>query len=310
MFIKIKIKSKKFHVISDVLFRFKTNSDSNVEDFFSSKKNKKTVVLKNLNDVKNFFAHVRQLKHRSFRNVWFHHVNEMLNVHFDGKKILLKMNDEFKKILKKTYETNSQWSKILVKIRLKNDSNDILNDMNFIFKKDRLYYIFLKKNFRFCISWKLKKNIFQIIYDQNHHCGFHRIYVRTIDAIYIRHFFIRLKRYIRHYKQCLKEQTTKHVSYEQLISIKIMTLFFHTITIDFIISFSSFETDMNVVFIIIDKYFKRISMLSKITIWSASQWAALWFSSFQKKNEVCLEQFYSIETKNSSPFFEKSHSVI
>ena len=69
LLIKIKIKSKKFHVISDVLFRLKTNSDSNVENFSPNRKNKKTVVLKNLNDVEKFFAHVKQLKHRSLRNV-------------------------------------------------------------------------------------------------------------------------------------------------------------------------------------------------------------------------------------------------
>ena len=62
-----------------------------------------------------------------------------------------------------------------------------------------------------------------------------------------------------------------------------MILFFHTITIDFIISLPSFKIDMNVVFIIIDKYSKWISMLSKMTIWSASQWTVLWLDSFQKK---------------------------
>ena len=310
LFIKIKIKSEKLHVISDVLFRFKTNFDLNVENLFSNKKNKQIVVLKNLNDIKKLFAHIKQLRHRSFRNVWFHHVNEALNVHFDEKKVLLKMNDEFKKALEKAYIDDSQWNKIRSKILFRKNRNDISNDMNFVFKKNRLYYVSLKKVSRFCISWKMKKNIFRIVHDKNHHCGFHRAYVKIAEIIYIRHFAIRLKLYIRYCKQCLEKQTTKHVSYEQLISIKIMILFFHTITIDFIISFSSFKTDMNVVLIITDKYFKRISMLSRMATWSAPQWTVSWFDSFQKKNEICFEQFYLIETKNSSPLFEKLHSVI
>ena len=170
--------------------------------------------------------------------------------------------------IQKNFEKNirNEFSMKQNKIRFRNDSNDISNDINFIFKENQLYYASLKKKFWFCISWKLKKNIFQIIHDQNHHCEFHRIYIRAIDAIYIKHFFIRLKRYIRHCKQCLKAQTTKHVSYKQLISIKIMTLFFHTIIIDFIVALPSFESEINAVFIITDKYFKRISMFSKIII--------------------------------------------
>ena len=142
------------------MFRFKTNFDLNVEDFFSNKKNKKTIVLKNLNDVKKFFAHVKQLKYRSFQNVWFHHVNEMLNVHFDEKKILLKINDEFKKFLKKTYETNFQWNKIQIKIRFKKNFKNISNDMNFVFKKNWLYYISIEKISRLCILWSIKKDVF------------------------------------------------------------------------------------------------------------------------------------------------------
>ena len=281
--IRIKIKSKKFHVIFDALFCFKTNSDSKIENLSSNKKTKKFVVLENLNDVKKLFAHARRFKHQPFRNVWSHRVNEMLNIHFDEKKILLKMNDEFKKILKKTYETNPQWIKIRAKIRLKNNHENISNDINFIFKKNRLYYVSTEKILRLCIPRDMKKNVFQLIHDQNHHCEFHRIYVKAIETIYVKHFATRLKRYIRYCKQCLKGQTIKHASYEQLISIKIMTLFFHIITIDFIVSFPSFELKINVVFITIDKYSNRIHTFPKMTTWSASQWTVSWLDFFQKK---------------------------
>ena len=108
LFIKIKIKSKKFHVMSNVLFCLKTNLDSKKNVSKNRNEFNESTVLENLNDVKKFFAHVRRLKHRSLRNVLFHRVNEMLNVHLDEKKVMLKMNDEFKKTLKKAYIDNSQ----------------------------------------------------------------------------------------------------------------------------------------------------------------------------------------------------------
>ena len=66
--IKIKIKSEKLHVIFDILFCLKTNSDSE-KNSNSLKKNNESIVLKNLNDVKKFFAHARRLRHRLLQNV-------------------------------------------------------------------------------------------------------------------------------------------------------------------------------------------------------------------------------------------------
>ena len=147
---------------------------------------------------------------------------------------------------------------------------NISNDMNFVFKKNQFYYVLTEKILRLCISWNMKKKMFYLIHDQNHHCEFHWIYVRAVEAVYIKHFATRLRRYIRYCRQCQKEQTTKHVLYEQLVLIKIMILFFHIVIIDFIVALSFFESKMNAVLIITDKYFKRVNMLSKMTIWSAS----------------------------------------
>ena len=282
--IRIKVKSEKLHVMPDALFRFKTNSDPE-ENSNSLKRNdsEQSAVFEDLNDVERLFAHAKRLRHRPLQDVWFHYVNEILNIHFGEEKVLLKMNDDFKKTLEKAYETDSQWTKIRAKIRLRKNSNDVFDGIDFIFKEDRLYYVSSKKIPRLCISWSMEKNVFQIVHDQNHHCGFHRAYVRAIGAVYIRHLATRFRRYIRYCKQCLERQTTKHAPYEQLASIKTMTLLFHTVTIDFIVALPSFESGMNVVFTTTDKYFKRITMLSGMTIWSASQWAASWLESFQKK---------------------------
>ena len=104
------------------------------------------------------------------------------------------------------------------------------------------------------------------MHDENQHCDFHRVYVRAAEAIYIRRLFERLRRYIYHCKFCLEKRTNKHAFYDQLTFIKIMTFFFHTITIDFIVALSISKSGMNATFIITDKIFKRVNAIfEKIT---------------------------------------------
>ena len=227
-----------------------------------------------------------------------------MNFYFGKGTYFLKMNDEFKKKLQKTYESNFQWNKIRTKIKVRVDQNDISDEMNFILKKNIIYYAFLKKTLRLCISWKLEKEVFKIVHDINHHCEFHRVYVRVSKTIYIRHFSNRLRRYIRHCQQCLKKQTVKHASYEKFASIKIMTLSFHTITIDFIVALS--ETDgMNVVLITIDKFFKKINMISNKTTWSVSKWIAFWLNALQKEKWKLSRTIFSDRNKKFVVVFWK-----
>ena len=146
LFIKIRIKSEKFHVIFDVLFRFKTNSDSNVENLFSNRKNKKTVVLKNLNNVKKIFAHVRQLKHRSLRNVWFYHVNKVLNAHFDDEKNSVENKWRVQKNIKKNiYRRFTIKQNSIENLSLKKSKRHFERH-EFRFQKELTILRFIKKN--------------------------------------------------------------------------------------------------------------------------------------------------------------------
>ena len=94
-----------------------------------------------------------------------------------------------------------------------------------------------------------KRRPYRLVHDQNHHCGFHRAYARASEAIYIRYFSNRLRRYIHHCKQCFEKQTIRHAPYEKWASIKFMTLPFHTVIIDFIVALPPSETKLNVVLI-------------------------------------------------------------
>ena len=61
----------------------------------------------------------------------------------------------------------------------------------------------------------------------------------------------------------MKNQIMRHASYEKLKFINIMTLFFHIIIIDFIVSMPKTSDEMNAIFFTIDKFFKRISFVAK-----------------------------------------------
>jgi hypothetical protein len=100
-------------------------------------------------------------------------------------------------------------------------------------------------------------------HDNNHHCEFHKAYARISESLYIRHMIKRLRRYIHHCKLCLEKQIKRHSSHEKLNSIRIMTLSFHTIIIDFVIVLSIASTKENAFLIIIDKFFKRISIVAE-----------------------------------------------
>ena len=281
--IKIRVKPGKLHVVPDALSRLKTNPDSEEDVSLSRKESNETAVLEDLDDVEGLFAHARRLRHRPLRDVLSHHVNEILDTHLGEEEVLLEMSDEFKKALKEAYEADPQWTKIRSKIRLRNDHEDISDGMDFILKEDRLYYAPTGKVPRLCIPWGMERDVFQLVHDQNHHCGFHRAYARAAGAVYIRHLATRLRRYIRYCKQCLEGQTTRHAPYGQLAPIKAMALPFHTVTIDFIVSLPPSETGMDAVLTTTDKYSKRVSMLPGRTTWSAPQWAAPWLDSLQKE---------------------------
>ena len=148
--IKIKIKSKKFHLISDVLSRLKTKIDA------IKKKTTISAILKNLN-VKRMFAEKLRMKKHSLKNVISYRTNDELDFYLSESIYLLKMFDELKKRFKSTYDNDSQWKKIQNKIKKRQNQNDTFDEMNFISKRFRIFYASSGKTSRLCISWKLKK---------------------------------------------------------------------------------------------------------------------------------------------------------
>ena len=273
--IKIKIKSEKLHIIFDVFSRLKSFAFS-----------EKTFILKNLNDMNLnvMIAMSIAKKNISQWNVKFHHIHETLNAHFEKNITLMKINEKFSAVLKETYDSNDQWRKIRIKLKTRIDRLDIFDGIEFVLKDFQIYYASSETTSRLCIFWRLKKRIYALIHDNNHHCDFHRAYARIADSLYIRHLTKRFRKYIKYCKKCMKNQTMRHASYEKLKFINIMTLLFHIIIIDFIVSMSEISNEMNAILFTIDKFFKRISFVAEKITWSAFKWAAPWLAMLQKEN--------------------------
>ena len=159
-----------------------------------------------------------------------------------------------------------------MKIKLKIWTNfaNTSDKIEFILKKNHVYFVFENIALRFCISWFMKKTIFATTYNKNHHCDFHRFYVRIFEFLYIKHLIKKFKKYIKHCKKCIENQIVRYAFYDELHSIMSIVLSFHIIIIDFIFALSENSNDMNVVFITIDKFFKKINLLLKKITWFAS----------------------------------------
>ena len=182
------------------------------------------------------------------------------------------MNEKFFTNLKQTYKNDDQWFKFKIKLKIRTNFMNISDKIEFILKNNHVYFVFEDTTSRFCISWFMKKIIFAATYDENYYCDFHRVYVRIFEFLYIKHLIKKFRRYIKHCKKCIENQIVKHAFYDELHSIKSIVLSFHIIIIDFIFALSENLNDMNVVFITIDKFFKRISLLTKKITWFASKW--------------------------------------
>ncbi len=120
-------------------------------------------------------------------------------------------------------------------------------------------------------------------HDDNHHCEFHRVYARIFESVYVRHMIKRLRRYIHHCKLCFENQIKRHSFYDELNSIRIMTLSFHTIIINFVMILSQISSDENVLLIITDKFIKRVSLIFDKNSWDVSQWASIWLNALQRE---------------------------
>lgn len=163
-----------------------------------------------------------------------------------------------------------------------------LSDFYFAYWNDFIYYINEINSCKcLCILICFKKKIFELAHNHQHHDEFHRTYNWIIISLFIHHFTQHLKTYIFYCSDCQLNQIKQYVSYESLHSILMLTISFHIITMNFILTLSSNE-DLNNLLTVTDKFIKCVLFLFD---WSTvSDWANILLSELIKYDWDILHQ--------------------
>ena len=109
-------------------------------------------------------------------------------------------------------------------------------------------------------------------YDENQHVDRHRFYQRIIDVFYVFRLFKKFRFYFEHCSKCQLNQIKRHRFYEKLIFIFMSFKLFYTLIINFIMTL--FEK-WNALFIVIDKYFRRVMLIYDKIIYEIFDWVTL-----------------------------------
>ena len=189
---------------------------------------------------------------------------------------LVQMKKDFRRKFIADYITNFNWKKIsdvLNKQIIDNSAhfsfyrkNDLIFRSNDITSDDHAF-----ESRRLCIFATVISNILTTTHDENH-VEFARCYEKIASSYYIRDLFRYLRDFLKHCFKCQIFQTRRHRSYDSLQLILTSSIFFHTITIDFIlILFSSLTTKkFDCLMSISCKYSKRILMIFEKIIWTTT----------------------------------------
>ena len=272
--LNIRHKSKKLHIIFDVLSRlltisFASNSKSYITTFISV-----------------------NTKYDEFDTLH-------ADVHFIAS--LIEIDSAFKKRIIDEYVKNFDWQKI-IKILNIVEKNQIKisffrkNDLIFKKKIDDNTSFVLK---RMCILSTVIKEILALTHDIDH-VDFDRIYQRVVSEWYIRNLTKHLKTYFKHCSNCKVNQTRRHKFYESLQSILSSFVSFHTFTINFVLTLSNVYNDMNIIMSIICKFSKKITIIFDMNIWKTFQWAE---TLLQKLNIADWEFFKILISDRNIKFF-------
>src|SRR5436190_8292119 len=101
-----------------------------------------------------------------------------------------------------------------------------------------------------------------MMYNDHYHAEFHQVYNCIVVNLYIQNLSQCLKQYITHCSKCLHYQIARHTLYEALYSIVELSISFYTVITDFILELFKISMNLDIMIIIICKFFKKIEFIS------------------------------------------------
>jgi transposase InsO family protein len=280
--LKIRHKSKKYHLISDALFRLQSLNKENLSD-----------------------------DHAELNELFVDH-----NVIHAYNTTLMKLSSEFRKRIIDDYFTNESWKKIIhtidqneaqsenaAKLFFVRESATVSRESDFYMtssmksslkisvsnhsnNKNLIYHVNRStEEKRLCISFNCVSDILIIAHEREQdHSGFDICFEIITRFWYIKELIKALRQYIRHCSQCLTIQTRRHKSYENLQSIHSFSVSFHTITMNFVLELSKIKKEIDCVLSIIDKLTKRVMLISEKFIYTAENWAIHLLEETQRRD--------------------------
>ena len=229
--------------------------------------------------------------------------------------ILIKLADNFKQCLQNTYKKDNQWKYILDMIQFRElgtVNEDLLKqsaELHFTYWNDLIYYVNNIDGCKhLCISVCLKKKIFELAHNQQHHSGFHCTYDQIFSSLFLQHFIRWLKRYIFHCSECQVNQMKHHSLYGLLQPILMFSISFHIIIMNFVLVLLSADSEwFNNLFTVTDKFMKWILLLSSKSIYTAVNWVNVLLSGLINHDWGILHQI--INDQNQKFFLSFWHVI-
>jgi hypothetical protein len=107
----------------------------------------------------------------------------------------------------------------------------------------------------------LKKEIFRIVHDERDHINFYRAYDRIRASLYLYKLVKRFRMYIEYYPKYRIHEIFRYQFYKILKSIISSFISFYIIYGDFVLGLSITADGIDIAFIFIDKFIKRVKII-------------------------------------------------
>ena len=144
------------------------------------------------------------------------------------------------------------------------------------------WYITWKKNiFRLCIFSNCEQNVFKLTHDDCFHTEHHRAYVRLINVVYVHKLFKKFTIYIRHCSVCQLNQIKRHRFNDELTSLFISSIFFHTLIMNWVIVFSNNKNEYDCILNVICKFNRKFQFIHDKTTYFVVKWIILFIDRLQ-----------------------------
>ena len=123
--------------------------------------------------------------------------------------------------------------------------------------------------------------MFKLIHDDCFHAEHHRVYARLINVVYVHKLFRKFTIYIRHCSVCQLNQIKRHRFYDELTSFSIFSIFFHTLIMNWVITFSNNKNEYDCILNVICKFNRKFQFIHDKTIYFVVKWVILLIDKLQ-----------------------------